>query len=649
MNPPRLNSNILISPKRQRRGERSRRWRSWLVVFLLAFPATAHAQSERDKPYDLTIVVHVAQNRLLTDVFRERIERELRDGFQAGLGDMGRVKVTHEHPRLADVLARGLKSLDGWKDRSDAKTHFVLIDFSGVHYEIQTRQYDGTTGRASPVVRRDRTRDRDFVAKATALLIKQDFGILGTVLTGAEGPQQQVTVELRGGGLGDLARWVRKDEVFALAPPGGGTPRALKWAILQVEEPPAEGARDGVCKCRFFHRYQVANIVGYHCIKLGTVRTALRLRWMRETANDELKPLGGLTLFVDIRRHSFEGEDATKLSQRTGENGVLETVRDGDKGVFAHVAFVRVTSGITVRPQVPVALVDDQPILIGVNTAQDPNTLFNISKAAWQGAVYDSLLVQVGLFKDLEILAAKTEQRDEIIKRAETGLKRSQQDRESLLEQKESLVKEAKKRMIALDTKREDKRLEDMEKGEGVLEKFIVAQKKIETTENDPKRKKWRSEIERAKLLEQDLEIGKAITIYEQIKGEGFEDAGLDSHLMGLRKLWETANAEHQDARNFVYRVWSTLDTARLEENLPRARKVFKKCEAVKDTITLRKMLKGAEGHADRLTKELSELHPELHIDDEAPARRLKKVSTEVVNLGKDIQEYLQKVPMSDK
>src|SRR6185437_10016638 len=106
MNPPRLNSNILISPKRQRRGERSRRWRSWLVVFLLAFPATAHAQSERDKPYDLTIVVHVAQNRLLTDVFRERIERELRDGFQAGLGDMGRVKVTHEHPRLADVLAR---------------------------------------------------------------------------------------------------------------------------------------------------------------------------------------------------------------------------------------------------------------------------------------------------------------------------------------------------------------------------------------------------------------------------------------------------------------------------------------------------------------------------------------------------------------
>ena len=110
--------------------------------------ATAHAQSELNKPYNLHIVVHVAENRLLTEVFRERIERELHDGFQAGLGDMGRVTVSHEHPRLNDVLARGLKrSLDSWTDRADLKTHFVLIDYSGVHYEIQTRQYDGAVGR----------------------------------------------------------------------------------------------------------------------------------------------------------------------------------------------------------------------------------------------------------------------------------------------------------------------------------------------------------------------------------------------------------------------------------------------------------------------------------------------------------------------
>ena len=80
---------------------------------------------------------------------------ELHDGFQDALRRYGRIKVTHEHPRLPDVLARArVKIITGsWKERSEGKTHFVLIDFSGVHYEIRTRQYDGTIGRASPVVR----------------------------------------------------------------------------------------------------------------------------------------------------------------------------------------------------------------------------------------------------------------------------------------------------------------------------------------------------------------------------------------------------------------------------------------------------------------------------------------------------------------
>ena len=94
-------------------------------------------------------------------MFRDRIERELHDGFQASFGDLVRVKVTHEHPRLKDVLQDGLKSLDGWKDRVGVKTHFVFIDFSGVHYEIQARQYDGY--RASPV------RWCAAIARATAI------------------------------------------------------------------------------------------------------------------------------------------------------------------------------------------------------------------------------------------------------------------------------------------------------------------------------------------------------------------------------------------------------------------------------------------------------------------------------------------------
>jgi len=659
MNPQRLRKQAsLTSPKRKRGqlspprwrfGLVSPRWRFGLVGLLLFLPAAAHAQSELKQPYNLHIVVHVAENRLLTEVFRDRIERELHDGFQAALGDMGRVKVSHEHPRLDDVLARGLKlSLDSWTDRSDLKTHFVLIDYSGVHYEIQTRQYDGTVGRASPVVRRDRTRDRDFVAKAAALLLKQDFGLLGTVMTAAKGAKEEVEVELRGGGLGDLTRWVKKDEVFALVPPGGGSPRALEWSLLQVEKPPDEKARDGVCVCRFFHRYKVLSIAGYRCIKLGTVQAPLRLHWLQiiPGREEKSKPLDRL-LTVEIRRYGFDGEDATRLEESTGRTGgVLETVRDGKDGVFHHVAFVRVTDGVPdPKPQVPIALVDDQPISIEVNVSKEVDTLFNVRLASWQSNVADSLQMQANLFKRLEMLGAKTENRNDIIQEALSGLKRSREDRAQLFREKDGIVKEAHDKNIALKTQREEKRLEELAEGEQTLADFIKKQKEIEASENDPQKKKWLSDIASAKLLVKELEIGKAIAIFERIQAEGYKNAELDAYLKKLHKDWDPVNAEHKEARGFIYGVWPTLDTSRLEDNIPKVQNALKKCEDAGDLISIRKLLKGTEGHADRLAKELKELHPDRVPADVDPARKLQKVSAEIIKLGTDIQDYLKAHP----
>lgn len=606
-----------------------------------AFPAMVRAQSELQKPYNLHIVVHVAPNRLLTEVFRDRIERELRDGFQGALGDMGRVTVTHEHPRLGEVLERGLRTLDGWKHREDVKTHFVLIDYAGVHYEIQTRQYDGTVARASPVVRRDRTRDRDFVAKAAALLLKQDFGVLGTVIEEPAGAKQLVKVELRGGALGDMARWVKKNEVFALAPPEGGSPLALRWALLQVEQAPSEEARDGLCVCRYFHRYYVRSLAGYRCIKLGTVETALRLRWVQQMpGGSKGKPLA-LRLTVDIRRYGFDGEELTKLHKRTDQNGVLDTTHDGKDGVFNHVAFVRVVEGMKdPKPQVPVALYDDQPVFVEVNATQDRDVLFNVSAATWQNNIADSLHMQTAFFKRLETLGAKAEQREAVIQEAERGLRRFREERTALLKQKEKLLADAREAGREFKTAREDKRLADLAEGEQVLEQFVAKQREIEATENDPQLKKWRSAVENAKLLEKELEIDKAIALYESVQKEGFQDAALDAHLKQLRERWKLAGPEHEQARKFIYLVWPTLDTERLKDALPKARKALKACEEAGDLYSIRKLLRGTLAHADRLKKELEELHPELLADDAEPAKLRKEISEQIVQLGTDIQEY---------
>jgi hypothetical protein len=611
--------------------------------------ARAAGPGELSKPYHLRIVLHVAKNRLLTDVFRDRVERELRDGFQAGLGELGKVEVVRDHPRLPDVLANGLlQSLNTWRDRSDVKTHFVLIDFSGVHYEIQARQYDGPTGRPSPVVRRDRTRDRDFVAKAVALLVLHDFGVVGTVVTPPEGPQQQqrVKLELRGGALGDLSRLVQKDDVFVLAPPGGGSPPELRWSLLQVQDPPREGARDGACVCRFFHRYQVSGIAGYRCLKVGTTQTALRLRWMQEGPRG-LTPLEATTLTLEVRRHGFTGEDATKLPKTTDAAGGVDTRRDGDKGVFSHVAFVSVTGGLETKPQVPVALVDDQPVVIEVNATQKTANLLSFRKAAWEGNVSESLLVQINLFKELEALGARPDQRGEVLARARAGLERTRADYKRLMDERAELLREAG--ATPPSTAREDQRLKDLQEGERLLERFINEQKKIEAEENDPKRKAWRSEVQRAQLLEKDYEIDKAIAIYRQVKQEGYQDAALDRHLAELEKLWKPVDAKHEAAREFIYRVWPTLDTAGLKENLEKARQALTECQRARDFIAIRKLFKATEAHAIRLEKEARELNPRINVDDEQPARRIQEVSPGVVKLGGDIQAYLQQNQPAEK
>ena len=109
-----------------------------------------------------------------------------------------------------------------------------------------------------------------------------------------------------------------------------------------------------------------------------------------------------------------------------------------------------------------------------------------------------------------------------------------------------------------------------------------------------------------------------------------------------LHKQWDAKNAEHKEARGFIYRVWPTLDTSRLEDSISKAQKALKTCEDAGDRISILKLLKGTEGHADRLAKELKELHPDLQIDDVEPARKLQKVSAEVIKLGTDIQDYLK-------
>jgi hypothetical protein len=434
-----------------------------------------------------------------------------------------------------------------------------------------------------------------------------------------------------------------------LVPTDGSSPFALRWSLLQVEQAPDENARDGVCVCRFFHRYEIASIAGYRCIKLGTVRAPLRIRWIQRMPGGRVKPVDQ-RLAVEIRRYGFEGEDATKLQKESDFNGVLETVRDKN-GVFDNVVFVRVISGLGEKnmPRVPIVLVDDQPVSIEVIPSTDPDSLFTYRETRWQREVADCLQMQSNLFKRLEVLGAKPENRSEIIQLANFGLNRVKLDRERLAGEQRVLFDDARKDGKELKTPLEDRKLKQLGDYEQALAQFITQQKKIEESENDPQLKKWLSEIERAKLMVKDLEAGEAIKIYERVQKEGFpdKDGKLEKYLTQLKKDWEPRNPEHKEARGFIYRVWPTLDLSRLEENIPKAKEAFKKCKEAKkdgDRISIQKLLLGTLGHADRLKKKLDELDPDSITDDAKEAQQYKPVIKQIADLGEEIQQYLKSV-----
>jgi hypothetical protein len=614
-----------------------------LAQFALAVPP-ARAQGDLKKPYHLRVVLHVARHRLLTDIFRQRLERELRDGIQGALGELGHVEVVRDHPKLAEVLRDGLqRALDGWTERSDVKTHFVLIDYSGVHYEIQARQHDGITGRPSPVVRYDRTRDRAFVGKAAALLIKQDFGLVGTVQSEPDAGKV-VKVELRGGGLDvPWGRWVQPGDVFALLQPAG----PVQWAVLQVKDAPAEGARDGLCTCRLFHRYQLPRVAGLRCIKLGTVRAPVRLLFVRELPNGRQVRLDE-TLSVEVRRHGFTGEDATRPSRiPTDAGGGIDTSADGAKGLFDHLAFVSVFNAAgEPKAQVPVALVADRPVVVEYSTARsDAGTEVALKARAWQREVADSYLVQVQLFKDINALTAKADQLARALEEVRKALERSRQDRARLGAEHDALMAQARKLPAASrpNLTASERLLAQLATGEEQLRKHLNQLEEDLRKESDPQRKDWLARVKQGQILEEDFEVGKAIKVYEKILAEGFKNEDLSKHLEELKKKWEPRDEKHSDARQFIYYVWPTLDNAGLKANLEKAHKALEACRESDDVIGAGRLFRATVAHAVRLEKEASNLKPDVNIDDEPQYKLIQELSPGLQKLAAEIKAFLDR------
>ncbi len=604
-----------------------------LLVVLAPAPSRA---SDLKEPYQLHLVVHVARHRLLTDVFREQVTRELGDGLGAALGKLGTVKVLAKHERLDDVLARGLaRSLDEWKERSRVKTHFVLIRYVGGQYEIEARQYDGLTGVPSPVVRRQRTRDRAFVARTAALLVERDFGIVGTIAS-APDDKREVAVELRGGELvASMGRWVRVGDVFALVQ--GNSGQIIPWSYVQVLKAP----RDGVCTGRLITRYRLARVNGMRCVKLGTATGPLRLRVVKERPGGET----AFSVSLQFRHLGFEGENATVLKVTADDKTDVETA-SYSRGTFKRLAYVTVLGGSgEVRARVPVPILNDQLVRLPVPAPSEDDNLLGFRVDALLRDVSDSYLDQTNLFKEVNKLS-KPEQRATALERVRAGLKRSTEDHNRLSTERAELSKEEKE-LTKRDTARlaeVGERLRLLKAGEEQLRDHLNQLLKIEKEERDPSRKAYLEDVQRARLLEKQAELGQAIDLLKKLKGSPHASDAMRKELARMEKMWQTKSADHKRARNYAYNKFPHVATSGLKDALVEAGKAFAEFKKHNDVVGPTRLRNAVRAHVGRLVTELGALKPDVNIDDEKPARAIAELTPLLQKLDEEITAYLDRL-----
>jgi hypothetical protein len=592
-----------------------------------AMPARAALDPELKRPYRLQVVLQIADNRALTPLFQDELQRALGDQLRQTFGALARVEVKREHRLLSEIAARGLEqALDGWDETSDQQTHFVLLDYAGGLYRLQARGHDGMTGQSGPLVRRVQTGDAALVPLLAARLVEQGFSPVGTVTAAGK----EVQLAFKGGGLGvPLDRWVKPGEVFAVSrivPQGRGAGATrIAWALLEVLEAP----RDGVCRCRYFHRFQEDDLheapgtLGFRAIKLPTTQGPVRLRLLDE---DTYQP--------------FDGMQVQVFRPGTKERVELTTNRDGlaiTREVFDHLVIVRL-QGVSL----PIEIIEGRTAVcrIKVKGGSEKLAALEYRREAWLRRIYDDIRLVSDGTRELNQLLAQSLQaaRD----RAQAGLKNFDDELTHLTKEHGELKRLAQENKIPagqFDLHDGEQRLAELREKRTKLNDFV--QRVEEALKEGEQNAGLAQLLERARLLEAEADFAQAIALYERVVKASPEQTKIRSYLDQLKQGWALQGSKHAEARTFVYDVWPKIEVAGLQKGMEPARQALATLKAAGDRLTPRKMLQANAIHAANLKKEVDRLRQRDSVDNRSQAKVIAQVADSLRRLSEEITAFV--------
>ena len=138
----------------------------------------------KGKPYRLRVPVVFEEHSHFTPHFRRSLIRDVQSALTAALGRRAEdVKAepwegpaAEDDPVMAAFEAEGFGGLEAVKHLDGRKTHVLRIRYEQGLYVLEARQYDGSTGYATPLVRQRETRERALVGRLAALMIARETG-----------------------------------------------------------------------------------------------------------------------------------------------------------------------------------------------------------------------------------------------------------------------------------------------------------------------------------------------------------------------------------------------------------------------------------------------------------------------------------------
>ncbi|HQR06623.1 MAG TPA: hypothetical protein PLN21_07360 [Gemmatales bacterium] len=533
----------------------------YIIFLVITVPVWAQAPTEYNTdwlndPYQLQLIIQAEPHPLLTNVYIEQFSRDLGDSLQRDLGrtakvstiiyrDTGVKNTDLGRQMMEAVIERGWGELDNLpKQINSTKVHLVRLFYADGEYEVQSRQVDGDTSFVSPL-RKAKTTDRQWITRLAALQLAQDFGQVGEIM---DVNGQTLRIKLRSAGLGvpETIRMVQ-GEVMAVTSirrtasnyVASRLPETLAY-ITNVD------AVKGEVTARLYTRLQNAltkdrQTVGFRTIKLGTRIVPLQLRILDQDNN----PINGYS--VSHFPSGYEYGGAEQLGTTDAQGRIVS------KDPIYHVAFVRVQIAGVGKLDAPVALIEDQPVVIKISGNREA-AILDETKFEYERWMKRYNLVKESFEVDWATLVSAYERKGDF----QTALKNKPVIATKMLESVNELQKEIERVVKAAGTNKEAQKLS--EHAQKTLKSLADSIKEIEeqvSLEVNPTED--RKYLKLAIDAEREFDYDEVIKNLKLSLTHKKDQPKVIEKLKALEGVWKTRykDKDHVEARTFALKVWA--------------------------------------------------------------------------------------------